>query len=216
MDYSSKPVTVLLAEPEDLVREALAALCEKTARHQVIGQCADGLAALRFIETTNPQIVVTSLDLTGLHTLDLISKVRDCGGAVRFVVVTTRRDRKTVLETLRAGASAYLLRSGPARELFEALDQVVVGGIYLSALVEAEKVFTVPSTNVTADPLRLLSSREYQVFTLLVEGIRAKEIASRLDVSPKTIDSHRKGLMRKLDIHDVAGLVKFAIRNNLT
>ena len=215
MEPSPKPVTLILAEAEELVREGFAALCERTLRHQVVGQCGDGLAALHLIDRTDPEIAIVNLDLDGLHTLELIDKVKRKGGRTRFIVIASRQDRKRVLETLRAGAHAYLLRSGPARHLFDALQQVMDGSIYLSPLVETEKVFTVEAPKGEADPLRLLSSREFQVFTMLVDGVRAKEIAARLELSPKTVDSHRKNLMRKLEIYDVAGLVKFALRRHL-
>jgi DNA-binding NarL/FixJ family response regulator len=215
VESSSKPVTLILAEAEELVREGYAALCERTGRHRVVGQCSDGLAAYHLVSSQNPDIAVVNLDLTGLHTLELIDKVRRQAGKTRFIVVAARQERRTVLEVLRAGANAYLLRSGPAKQLFDALQQVMLGGIYLSPLVETDKVFTMDLAQKISDPVGLLSAREHQVFSLLVSGIRAKEIASRLELSPKTIDSHRKSLMRKLDIHDVAGLVKFAMRRNL-
>ncbi|MBV8569378.1 MAG: response regulator transcription factor, partial [Acidobacteriaceae bacterium] len=89
------------------------------------------------------------------------------------------------------------------------------GGIYVSPQIEVMSLFGDPGRNATEDPLENLSSREFQVFTLLVEGVRAKEIAARLSLSPKTVDTYRSSLMRKLDIYDVAGLVKFAIKRDL-
>ena len=92
----------------------------------------------------------------------------------------------------------------------------MAGGIYVSPEMELEKIFISQRKNEIGDPLETLSSREYQVFSLLIDGIRAKEIAARLDLSPKTVDTYRASLMRKLDIYDVAGLVKFAIQRDLT
>jgi DNA-binding NarL/FixJ family response regulator len=100
--------------------------------------------------------------------------------------------------------------------LLEAFEQVLDGGIYVSPQLELNKIFGPGQKNSADDPLEMLSAREYQVFTLLVDGIRAKEIAARLELSPKTVDTYRASLMRKLDIHDVAGLVKFAIHRDLT
>jgi DNA-binding NarL/FixJ family response regulator len=131
------------------------------------------------------------------------------------VVLSARGDRKLVLECLRAGVNAFVLKSGPSRNLLDALEQIMTGGIYVSPELQLEKIFAAPRIE-TADPLETLSSREYQVFSLLIDGVRAKEIAARLDLSPKTVDTYRASLMRKLDIHDVAGLVKFAIQRDLT
>jgi len=112
--------------------------------------------------------------------------------------------------------NAFLLKSAPWNELVEAFDQVLDGGIYLSPDVELNKLLTSNGSGGGEDPLECLSAREHQVFSLLIEGLRNKEIASRLELSPKTVDAYRASLMRKLDIHDLAGLVKFAIRWDLT
>jgi DNA-binding NarL/FixJ family response regulator len=98
----------------------------------------------------------------------------------------------------------------------DAIQSVLQGGVYVCPLLNLEKVFTPSGGKVVKDPFDSLSAREHQVFSLLVSGIRAKEIAARLDLSPKTVDTYRASLMRKLNIHDVAGLVKFAIQRNLT
>jgi DNA-binding NarL/FixJ family response regulator len=120
------------------------------------------------------------------------------------------------LESLRNGANGFLLKSSPAAQLLEALLQIMSGGIYVSPEMELEKIFIAHRKNDASDPLESLSSREYQVFSLLIDGIRAKEIAARLDLSPKTVDTYRASLMRKLDIYDLPGLVKFAIQRELT
>jgi DNA-binding NarL/FixJ family response regulator len=100
--------------------------------------------------------------------------------------------------------------------LHEEFEQLHDGGIYVSPSLDLDRIFSPGQKSAPEDPLEALSAREYQVFCLLVEGTRAKEIAARLDLSPKTIDTYRASLMRKLDIHDVAGLVKFAIQRDLT
>jgi DNA-binding NarL/FixJ family response regulator len=112
--------------------------------------------------------------------------------------------------------NAFLLKSGPSHQLLEAFEQILDGGIYVSPGLELDKLFSPGQKSGPADPIESLSAREHQVFSFLVEGIRAKEIAARLELSPKTVDTYRASLMRKLDIHDVAGLVKFAIQRDLT
>ena len=109
-----------------------------------------------------------------------------------------------------------MLKTGTSTQLLEAFEQILTGGIYVSPELHLDKIFAAASRRAeTEDPLESLSSREYQVFSLLIDGIRAKEIAARLDLSPKTVDTYRASLMRKLDIHDVAGLVKFAIQREI-
>jgi len=158
---------------------------------------------------------VLDLNLPDLFTFEIVRQVRESGVPTRTVVLSTRRDRKTVVEALRSGVSAFLLKSGSTEQLLEAFDQILDGGIYVSPQLELHKIFS-NGKSATDDPVDTLSAREYQVFTLLCEGIRAKEIAARLELSPKTVDTYRASLMRKLDIHDVAGLVKFALQRDLT
>jgi len=211
-----KTYSILLADDLTLVREGLAALCEAQVQSRVVSQCADGATAMRFIESQKPDIAVLDLNLPDLFTLEIVRKLREAQVSTRIVVLSTRKDRKTVVEALRAGVNAFLLKSGPANHLLEAFEQILDGGIYVSPTLELDKIFSPGQKTAPEDPLESLSAREYQVFCLLVEGTRAKEIAARLDLSPKTIDTYRASLMRKLDIHDVAGLVKFAIQRDLT
>ena len=130
------------------------------------------------------------------------------------MVIASRQDRG-ILEVLRCGANGMVLRSGPAKHLFDAIGQTTNGGVYITPLLDLEKIFVPLKAGASEDPMSLLSTREFQVFSMLVDGVRAKEIAARLDLSPKTVDTYRSSLMKKLDIHDVAGLVKFALRKNL-
>ena len=211
-----KTYSILLADDLTLVREGLAALCSAQAGYRVIGQCSEGAVALRMIEEQRPDIAVLDLNLPDLFTLEIVKRVRDADIPTKIVVLSTRRDRKTVVEALRSGVNAFLLKSAPSNQLLEAFEQVLDGGIYVSPQLELNKIFNAGQKSAPDDPLEALSAREYQVFTLLVEGVRAKEIAARLELSPKTVDTYRASLMRKLDIHDVAGLVKFAIHRDLT
>jgi DNA-binding NarL/FixJ family response regulator len=212
----TKTYSVLLADDMTLVREGLAALCHAQPGYKVIGQCSEGGAALRMIEQHQPDIAVLDLNLPDLFTLEIVRRVKDANLKTKIVVLSTRKDRKTVVEALRGGVNAFLLKSGPSQELLEAFEQVLDGGIYVSPQLELNKILSSGQKNAPEDPIEQLSAREYQVFTLLCEGIRAKEIAARLELSPKTVDTYRASLMRKLDIHDVAGLVKFAIQRDLT
>jgi len=199
-----------------LLREALKAWCDATGQYSVVGQCADGAEAVELIERYQPEIAVLDLNLPKLFTLEAVRKIRNQNLPTRIVVTAVREDRKTILEVLRSGANAIVLKSGPTQHLLEAYQQVLEGGIYISPLLELDKVFATRVRPEPEDPLDRLSAREHQVFTLLVEGIRAKEIAARLELSPKTVDTYRASLMRKLDLHDVASLVKFAIQRKLT
>ena len=213
---SPKKVSVVVAEELTLLREGIAALCEQSPKYSVVGVCGDGESAFRLISSKRPDVALLDLSLPLLYCLELIHKLRELGLPTRIIVMSTRRDRKTVIEVLRAGAQGFILKSGPFRHLLEAFEQTSHGGVYVSPMLELDKIFAQPKSRKPDDPMDLLSTREYQVFSLLVEGLRAKEVAARLDLSPKTVDTYRASLMRKLDIHDLAGLVKFAVQRNLT
>jgi DNA-binding NarL/FixJ family response regulator len=208
--------TILLAEELSLVREGLAGLCEATGAFRVEGQCADGATALELIQTFRPQLAIVDFNIPRLFSLELVRRCKELGVQTRFLIVAAKGDRKMALEALRSGANGFILKSASTEHLLDALQQVAAGSIYVSPELQFERIFLTPKRAAPTDPLESLSSREYQVFQLIIEGIRAKEIASRLSLSPKTVDTYRASLMRKLDIHDVPGLVKFAIQRDLT
>lgn len=208
-------VTVVLADEMVLVREGLASIFQSAARCDVVGQCSDGVTALQMIRELKPDIAFLDWNLPNLFPLELARQVRMDGLPTRVGVISTRTDRKTVLEALRSGVSAFLLKSGSSQQLAEAVRQMMEGAVYVSPLLNLEAILTNPKRPEPADPFETLSPREFQVFTLLVDGVRAKEIAARLQLSPKTVDTYRSSLMQKLEIFDVAGLVKFAIQRAL-
>ena len=211
-----KTYSILLAHALTMVREGLAALCQAQPQYRVAYQCSDGATALRLIKSSRPDIAVLDLNLPDLFTLEIVRQLRLAQSQTRVVVLSTRKDRKTVVEALRTGVNAFLLKSGPAQQFMEAFEQTLNGGIYVSSSLDLNKIFSPRQKSAAQDPFAALSPREHQVFSLLVEGTRAKEIGARLGLNPKTIDTYRANLMRKLDIHDVVGLVRFAIQRNLT
>ncbi|MBS1873746.1 MAG: response regulator transcription factor [Acidobacteria bacterium] len=210
----SIPITLLVAEELTLMREGLVRLCQEAPGCSVVAQCGDGAEALRQIQRCAPDLAVIDLNLGDIYSLELVRRSHEAGFNTRFVVLSTRRDRKTAVECVRAGVTGYVLKGGPLEHLHHAIQQSTSGAVYVSPLIDMDHGGY--SATEERDPLETLSAREHQVFSLLIEGVRAKEIAARLDLSPKTVDTYRASLMRKLDIHDVAGLVKFAIHRELT
>jgi DNA-binding NarL/FixJ family response regulator len=208
--------SILVADDLPMVAEGIAALCEDLTGFTVSAVCNDGDQAWCALTELRPAVAFLDQNLSGLSTLDLLRRSRESALETKLVVLAARADRKSVLEALRSGAHAYVLKTGSARQLEDACRHVLQGGVYLSPRIELQSLVEPGRVPAAGDPLDTLSEREQQVFAMLVEGVRAKEIANRLQLSPKTVDTYRASLMRKLDIHDVAGLVKFAIRRNLT
>ncbi len=207
---------ILIADELTLMREGLSALCNSIPGYTVVSQVGTAAGALAEIQRLQPDVALLDWNLSDLAATEVIRRVRDQNLKTRCAIFSQRKDKKTVLEVLRTGACGFLLKTSTCDQMMEALTQFVNGGIYVSPQIEVMSLFGEPNTRIQVDdPIESLSSREYQVFTLLVEGVRAKEIAARLQLSPKTVDTYRSSLMRKLDIHDVAGLVKFAIKRDL-
>ena len=216
METRSK-CTLLIADEYALVRDGIAGLCEASGQFTVVDTCSEGTHTLERVIHLQPQLALIDYQIPRLFSLELVRQIRESGVRTRVVILSSRGDRKLAVECLRAGATGLLLKSADGAELFDALSRVLSGSVYVSPALEIEKALLFPRPGKTSpDRVESLSSREYQVFQMLVDGVRAKEIACRLNLSPKTIDTYRASLMRKLDIHDVAGLVKFALQRDLT
>lgn len=211
-----KPISILLADDHAIVREGIAALCETHAEFQVVGQCSDGMAALELIRSLKPDFAVLDLNMPKMTGIQVIRRIRELGLPTRLLVLSIARDENVVMEALHAGADAYLLKDGPARHLLDAISYIRDGGVYVTPLLKGARLFTQAQKPDVRDPLASLSPREYEVFSHLINGLRAKDIADLLAISPKTVDTYRASLMRKLNVHDLVGLVKFAIERNLT
>src|SRR6185312_5663255 len=136
-----KSYSILLAHPLTLVREGLAALCQRQPQYRVVDQCSDGATALRLIESSRPDIAVLDLNLPDLFTLEIVRRLRLARAQTRIVLLSARKDRKTVVEALRSGVNAFLLKSGPALQFMEAFEQILDGGIYISPLLDLDKIF---------------------------------------------------------------------------
>ncbi len=208
-------ITIVLADDHAIVREGLAALCA-SAGLQVIGQCADGNTAFDTVATLKPDFAILDLHMPGLSGVECVRKLRAAGSATKLMILSIDREETAVFDALRAGADAYLLKDGPSRHLLDAITYVRDGGVYVSPLLRGAGLFARGEGARTGDPLATLSPREMEVFSYLVNGLRAKDIADLLQISPKTVDTYRASLMRKLNVHDLVGLVKFAIERNLT
>jgi len=213
--HLSEETTAVLADDHAIVREGIAALCSANGI-RVLGQSSDGASALEMIETLKPDFAILDLHMPGMTGIEVVRRLRAGGSVAKLMILSISREEATVMEALRAGADAYLLKDGPARHLLDAMSYVRDGGVYVSPLLRGAGMFTHAERPAAEDPLASLSPREMEVFSYLVNGLRAKDIAELLDISPKTVDTYRASLMRKLNVHDLVGLVKFAIERNLT
>jgi two-component system response regulator NreC len=206
------PIRVILADDHHLVRQGLRLVLEKE-RIEVLGEASDGLEAIRLIQELKPEIAVLDLDMPGLDGLAVLREAARVSPQTRAIILTRHMEEPYAVEALRIGARGYVLKTQASTDLVAAIRHVDRGEVYLSPKISRAVVNSY--LNNTETPNAQLSVRERQVLQLVGEGHSTKKIAALLGISVKTADTHRTKLMEKLDIHQTAGLVRYAIRNGL-
>jgi two-component system, NarL family, response regulator NreC len=207
------PIRILLAEDHVMVRQGLRVLLER-AGMIVIGEASDGQEALRLAHEYTPDVAVLDIAMPSLNGLETARRLRETLPQTKIVLLTMHTEEPYVLEALQAGAVGYVLKTQVAGDLVQAIRDALQGAIYLSSRVAHTVVQAyLTRSSLSPDPL---TSREREIVQRIAEGQTTKEIASALGLSVKTVESHRSSLMRKLDIHETATLVRYAIRRGLT
>jgi DNA-binding NarL/FixJ family response regulator len=203
----------VLADDHAVVREGVRLLLELEG-FEVVGQAADGLEAVRLVRQLAPEIAVLDRSMPLLNGVDAARELRPACPGTRLILLTMDTDENHILEALRAGFRGVVLKSYEARELVQAIAAVLRGGTYLHPELSRVVVEAYLShTEIQPDPL---SPRERQVLQLVAEGKKTREVAELLCVSIKTAESHRTRIMKKLDIRETAGLVRYALRQGMT
>jgi DNA-binding NarL/FixJ family response regulator len=206
------PTQLLLADDHQIVRQGLKTMLEREG-FSIVGEAADGREAVRLAQARHPDVAVLDLAMPGLNGVDAAREMLRAEPRMKTVLLTMYTEDPYVLEALRAGISGYVLKTQAALDLVQAIREVMRGSIYLSpgisrAVVDAYR----HKSELPHDPI---SPREREVLQLVAEGKTTKEIAALLNISVKTAESHRMHIMSKLDIHETAGLVRYAIRRGL-
>lgn len=210
------PVRVLLADDHTLVRAGLRKLLEATPDYVVVGEAGDGLALLELAQQLQPGLVLMDIAMPGLNGIEATARLVKSWPNIKVLILSMHQNEEYVRQALRQGAVAYLLKDAAPLELELALSAVMRGETYLSPAVSKGVVHDyVQRLRDEEKPTTALSPRQREVLQLIAEGHSTKEIARRLDLSVKTVDTHRSQLMKQLDIHEVAGLVRYAMRAGL-
>lgn len=207
-----KPVRVLLADDHTLVRAGFRALFQSIEGIEVIAEAADGREALQMIATHQPDVVLMDIAMSNLNGLEATARVAQEFPHVHVVMLSMHANEEYVLQALRAGAMGYLLKDASVTELELAINAVMRGETYLSPAVSKHVVEYVQRVGGESSSLQRLTARQREILQLIAEGCTTQEIARMLHISVKTVETHRAQLMERLDIHDVAGLVRYAIR----
>ena len=209
-----KPIRALIADDHALVRAGIRALVEKIDDVSVIAETGEGGEALRLIKELKPDVVLLDVTMPGLSGLEVLAESRKHLPNVRVIILTVHDEAEYAMQALRAGAAGFLPKSAAANELQVAIETVSRGEIYVSDEV-SKRTLLEYSRGRIEHRLARLTPRQREILTLIAEGLNTKDIGRRLNISAKTVESHRAQLMERLNIHDVASLVRFAIKVGL-
>lgn len=210
-------IKIMLVEDHEIVRQGLRALLEAESGMQVIGETGDGLEAVRLVTQLQPDVLVLDLSLPGLHGLEVVRAVRKQAPQARVVILSMHATEAHVLQALRNGADGYVLKNCNASVLVQALREVAAGRRYLcpTLSVRAVEAYAEYSPQAPLDQYEELTTREREVLQLAAEGHTTAQIAARLFISPRTVESHRGHLMHKLGLRTHTDLVLYALRRGL-
>jgi DNA-binding NarL/FixJ family response regulator len=207
---------VLLADDHGLVRAGIRALIEKIPNVEVVGEASTGRAALELVKSKLPNLVLMDIGMAELGGLEALPRIVKDFPGVRVIILSAHANEEYVIRALRAGAAGYMLKDAATAELELAVNSVTQDKTYLSPSISRTVINSyLERVGGELSPLEQLTPRQREILQLIAEGRNTKEIAAELEVSVKTVESHRLQLMERLNIHDVPGLVRYAIRSGL-
>jgi DNA-binding NarL/FixJ family response regulator len=205
-------IRIVLADDHVVVRQGLRALLERQG-FEVVGEASDGREAIRLCQALHPDTVVLDLSMPLLNGIDAAYEITRAKMGAKLVLLTMHTEGQFVAESIRAGVKAYVLKTNACEELVQAIRSVCRGEMYLTPSISAIIVEAFLAKGKA--PATTITGRERQVLQLIAEGKTTKEVASILGISIRTAESHRSNLMERLNIHEAAGLVRYAVRNGL-
>jgi len=215
MNGTSAPTTIVLGDDHKIVLRGLRALLESQPGVTVLGEAADGLKVTSLVERLKPDVLVVDLMMPGLSGFDVTRRVTKKLPKTHVVILSMYSSEAHVVEALRSGAAAYVLKDASAEELVTAIREAAVGRRYLSAPFSNDLIDSYLKRPGGVDPYDTLTPREREVLHLVAEGLTSGEIAGRLFISPRTAESHRANLMRKLGLRSRTDLVRFAFQRGI-
>jgi DNA-binding NarL/FixJ family response regulator len=209
-------IRILLADDHALVRAGIRALVQRVSGLEVVGEADNGREALRLAKSLNPQVVLMDIAMPELNGLDAIARILQYDPKIAVIILSMHESREHVLRALQAGACGYVLKNAAVDELEKAIRAVARGQKYLTPAVSEQIITSMTAPKSAAQSAAdFLTQRQREILQLIAEGRSSREIAAVLNISVKTVETHRSLLMERLNLHDVAGLVRYAIRVGL-
>jgi DNA-binding NarL/FixJ family response regulator len=212
---SGAPVRVVLADDHTLVRSGIRRILEAQAGLEVVAEAADGAEALALVQHLAPDVLVLDLNMPGTDGIDVLRAVKGGARPPRVVVLTMHAGREYVARAMRGGADAYLLKDSAVQDLVAAIEAVVDGRRFFSPAIQQLMAELLRGDGVAPTGVQALTDREREVLTWLARGLSSKEVAERLAISVRTVETHRANLMHKLGVKSVAVLIQVAIREGI-
>lgn len=209
------PIRVLLADDYALVRAGIRALLDGLKGIEVVAEAGEGRQALQLIARHQPQVVLMDISMSGLNGLDATAQLAEENPAARVIILSVHRTEEYVLQALRAGAAGYVLKDAEVGELEQAIRTVAQGGTWLSPAVSGHVAAAYLRQRAGSEERVALTPRQREIAQLIAEGHSTRQIAGILHLSEKTVETHRAQLMKALGVHEVAGVVRWAIRTGL-
>ena len=206
---------VVLADDHTLVRSGIRRILEAQPGFEVVGEAADGSEAVALVRAAAPDVVVLDLNMPGTGGLDVLPALKSAQPALKVIVVTMHAGREYVARAMKGGADAYLLKDSAVQDLVAAVEAVLAGRSYFSPSIQALMAELLRGDAPATARGTLLTDREREVLTWLARGLSSKEVAQRLDISVRTVETHRANLMHKLGVKSVALLIQVAIREGI-
>lgn len=216
---AQQSVRFVLADDHQMMRAGLRSILEQRPGYQVVGEASDGRQAVEMVKQTNPHVVLMDITMPELNGIEATRQIAAVGQGTKVIGLSMHSDRQMITELLRAGAAGYLLKNSAASELLVAVESVMAGKSYLSPDVTRMVMDEMLGRGTpAAEPsvFGSLTTREREVLQLIAEGKTNKEIAQRLEIGIKTVETYRGQVMDKLNLRSVAELTKYAVRHGLT